>query len=616
MNNQNYTANDIETLNFRDAIRTRIEMYMGSADNQGVLQCIREIASNCLDEAIMGYGKNITIELYEENKVTISDEGRGCPFGKREDGTEALEAIYMTPHSGGKFSKKTYQSVIGMNGIGGKGVALSSDFFQVDSYRNGEQATLILEKGIKKDFFLKTNTTHCAGTVVTFIPSQEVYKIEKININFEDIKEMCRNWSYLNKGIVFNLKNHITQETISFSSENGLQDLVADNVQTPVHPTPLYFELEDENEKVEVALQWTKGKEKSFVFTNGLHNSEGGTPLTGMKTAITTFMKKQFRGEFDGDMARTGLIFAVSCKTPNPSFANQTKTKINNPSLRGLAQRATGAALSAFQEQYPDEFKSIVDFLSKERKAEQAANRAREAVLTQNKEIAAAAKKKVLMADKLKDAEFLGEEATLLIVEGDSAAGAIIQGRDVDHYGLLPIRGKCINALSNPMEDVLANEEVKAILMAMGITANGAFNPKKLRYGKLGICVDADDDGAHIALLVTALIYALCPEFVLDGRLCWLKAPLYKVVSGGKVNYYFNDSELPKDVKGEITRYKGLGEMKPEDVESAMFGKYQRLEQIKPSPMGLHTLEQIMGKDVQPRKDFVFNNIDFSTIEV
>ena len=616
MNNQNYTANDIETLNFRDAIRTRIEMYMGSADNQGVLQCIREIASNCLDEAIMGYGKNITIELYEGNKVTISDEGRGCPFGKREDGTEALEAIYMTPHSGGKFSKKTYQSVIGMNGIGGKGVALSSDFFQVDSYRNGQQATLILEQGIKKDFFLKNSNTRRTGTVVTFIPSQEVYKIEKIVINFDDIKEMCKNWSYLNKGITFSLKNHITQETIVFNSNNGLQDLVEENAKNPVHSTPIYFELEDENEKIEIALQWTKGKEKSFVFTNGLHNSEGGTPLTGAKTAITNFMKKQFKGEFDGDMARTGLVFAVACKTPNPSFANQTKTKINNPSLRGLAQRATGAALSSFQEQYPDEFKSIIDFLSKERKAEQAAERAREAVLTHTKEINAAAKKKVLMADKLKDAEFLGEDATLLIVEGDSAAGAIIQGRDVDHYGLLPIRGKCINALSNPMEDVLANEEVKAILMAMGITANGTFNPKKLRYGKLGICVDADDDGAHIALLVTALIYSLCPEFVVDGRLCWLKAPLYKVEYAGKTNYYFTENDLPANCKGDITRHKGLGEMQPEDVEQSMFGKYQRLEQIVPSQDGFITLEHLMGKDVQPRKEFVFNNIDFSTIEV
>ena len=616
MNKQNYTANDIETLNFRDAIRTRIEMYMGSADNQGVLQCVREIASNCLDEAIMGYGNLITIELFEGNKVTITDEGRGCPFGKREDGTEALEAIFMTPHSGGKFSNKTYQSVIGMNGIGGKGVALSSDFFQVDSFRDGQQATLILEKGLKQNFFLKENKNHKNGTVVTFIPSQEVYKIETIFINFEDLKDMCRNWSYLNKNISFSLVNHCTGETVKYCSKNGLQDLITTNTKDPVHSTPLYFELEDGNEKVEVAMQWTKGKEKSFVFTNGLHNSEGGTPLTGMKTAITTFMKKQFKGEFDGDMARTGLVFAVACKTPNPSFANQTKTKINNPSLRGLAQRATGAALSSFQEQHPDEFKSIIDFLSKERKAEQAAERAREAVLTHTKEINAAAKKKVLMADKLKDAEFLGEDATLLIVEGDSAAGAIIQGRDVDHYGLLPIRGKCINALSNPMEDVLANEEVKAILMAMGITANGTFNPKKLRYGKLGICVDADDDGAHIALLVTALIYSLCPEFVLDGRLYWLKAPLYRVSQAGKIKYYFTDAELPVNCKGEITRYKGLGKMDPEDVEQSMFGEYQRLEQIIPSQEGIYTLESLMGKDVQPRKEFVFNNIDFSTIEV
>jgi DNA gyrase subunit B len=618
----NYGINDIETLSFRDGVRQRIAMYLGSADMQGVYNAIQEIISNSIDEFYMGYGDKIEIGLCDSPQgqvITITDHGRGIPFGIKEDGTNVLVDIFSKPHTGGKFNDKVYNSVAGLNGIGAKATCLSSLKFAVSVVRDGKRAMANWEKGELIDY-KEMDAKNCAyGTSIQFILDPEVYNLEPINIDYNVLCNKCKNLSYLTKGLTFDLKNYDKNgaETHNvYCAKNGILDLVEDNVTSPIHSTPLYFELEDENEKVEVALQWTKGKEKSFVFTNGLHNSEGGTPLTGMKTAITTFMKKQFRGEFDGDMARTGLIFAVSCKTPNPSFANQTKTKINNPSLRGLAQRATGAALSAFQEQYPDEFKSIIDFLSKERKAEQAANRAREAVLTQNKEIAAAAKKKVLMADKLKDAEFLGEEATLLIVEGDSAAGAIIQGRDVDHYGLLPIRGKCINALSNPMEDVLANEEVKAILMAMGITANGTFNPKKLRYGKLGICVDADDDGAHIALLVTALIYALCPEFVLDGRLCWLKAPLYKVVSGGKVNYYFNDSELPKDVKGEITRYKGLGEMKPEDVESAMFGKYQRLEQIDPSPMGLHTLEQIMGKDVQPRKDFVFNNIDFSTIEV
>jgi DNA gyrase subunit B len=618
----NYGINDIETLSFRDGVRQRIAMYLGSADMQGVYNAIQEIISNSIDEFYMGYGNEIAIALTEKPDcqiVTITDHGRGIPFGIKEDGSNVLVDIFSKPHTGGKFNDKVYNSVAGLNGIGAKATCLSSLKFSVSVSREGKNALATWEKG-ELTLYKEMELKNCKyGTSIQFILDPEVYNLEPIDIKYEELCKKCKNLSYLTKGLTFKLY-HVDEngkETCNtYCAKNGILDLVEENAKTPIHSSPIYFELEDGNEKVEIALQWTKEKEKSYVFTNGLHNSEGGTPLTGIKTAITTFMKKQFKGEFDGDMARTGLVFAVSCKTPNPSFANQTKTKINNPSLRGLAQRATGQALQDFQSQKPDEFKAIIDFLAKERKAEQAANKAREAVLTQNKEAAAAAKKKVLMADKLKDAEFLGEDATLLIVEGDSAAGAIIQGRDVDHYGLLPIRGKCINALSNPMEDVLANEEVKAILLAMGITAGGGYNPKKLRYGKLGICVDADDDGAHIALLVTALIYSLCPEFVLDGRLCWLKAPLYKVVSGGKSNYYFSDSELPKNAKGEITRYKGLGEMKPEDVENAMFGKYQRLEQIEPSQAGINTLENLMGKEVQPRRDFVFNNIDFSTIEV
>ena len=488
-----YTANDIETLDFRSAIRKRIEMYLGSADNQGVLQCAREIISNCIDEAIMGYGNKITIDYLGNNRLRITDEGRGCPFGIREDGTEALEAIYMTPHSGGKFSDKTYQSVIGANGIGGKGVALSSDEFIVTSTRDGKRATLKIKNGFKESFTIEDVPTSLHGTVVEYVPSQEVYRLETIKTDFEAIKIMCKDWSYLNKGITFILNNYETKERITYLSKNGLLDLIKDYADRPIHANPAYHYMKEGNIEIEVALLWTKGKEKSFTYTNGLCQPEGGTSLTGVKTAITNFVKKQFKGEYDGDLARSGLVYAVACKIPNPSFANQTKSKINNGELRGIAQRATSTALETFMNRCPNDFKAVMDALATERKAEQAAERARRQIIEAAKSVERDQKKKVFASDKLKDAEFLGENSTLLIAEGDSALGGLALGRDHTKYGIMAIRGKIINALSNSDEKVYANEEIKLLLSAMNIVP-GKYDSKKLRYGKLAICSDADSD--------------------------------------------------------------------------------------------------------------------------
>lgn len=486
-----YTANDIETLDFRSAIRKRIEMYLGSADNQGVLQCAREIISNCIDEAIMGYGNKITIDYLGNNRLRITDEGRGCPFGVREDGTEALEAIYMTPHSGGKFSDKTYQSVIGANGIGGKGVALSSDEFIVTSTRDGKRATLKIKNGFKESFTMEEVSPSLHGTIVEYVPSQEVYRLETIRTDFESIKIMCKDWSYLNKGITFILNNHETKEKVTYLSKNGLLDLIKDYADRPIHPNPAYHYMKEGNIEVEVALLWTKGKEKSFTYTNGLCQPEGGTSLTGVKTAITNFVKKQFKGEYDGDLARSGLIYAVACKIPNPSFANQTKSKVNNGELRGIAQRATGMALDTFMNRRPNDFKAVMDALATERKAEQAAERARRAVLEKVKEVNNAGKKGMIDADKLADAENLGENAVLLLVEGKSAGGAMQRVRDPKKYGILKLRGKIINALSNDMDKVLANEEVTLFLKATGINISN-YKESKFRYGRVAICVDAD----------------------------------------------------------------------------------------------------------------------------
>ena len=492
---QNYTINDIETLSFKDGVRQRIAMYLGSADMQGVYNAIQEIISNSIDEYYMGYGNEIGIGLCHNElgwMITVTDHARGIPFGIKEDGTNVLVDIFSKPHTGGKFNDKVYNSVAGLNGIGAKATCLSSLRFAVSVVRDGKRAEARWEKGvlthyIEEDWHDKKDH----GTSIQFIPDPEVYNLEPINVDFDVLCARCKNLSYLTKGLTFELVGHEKGQHAKYCAKNGLLDLIKDNAEKAIHSTPAYHTIVEGNVECEVALMWTKGKEKSFTFTNGLCQSEGGTSLTGVKTAITNFVKKQFKGEFDGDLARAGLVYAVSCKVPNPSFANQTKTKINNPELRGIAQRATGTALDTFMNRRPNDFKAVMDALATERKAEQAAERARRAVLEKVKEVNNAGKKGMIDVDKLADAENLGENAVLLLVEGKSAGGAMQRVRDPKKYGILKLRGKIINALSNDMDKVLANEEVTLFLKATGINISN-YKESKFRYGKVAICVDAD----------------------------------------------------------------------------------------------------------------------------
>ena len=376
---------------------------------------------------------------------------------------------------------------------------------------------------------------------------------------------------------------------------------------------------EDEIE-CEVAMQWAADrKEHWYVFTNGLANVEGGTSLTGVKTAITNFFKKKFKGEFSPEVARSGLFYVVNCKVPNPSFANQTKTKVNNPELRGLAQRATGQMLDDFSRRYVGEFDSIIELLTKELKAERAAERARKQVLEASKEIEKNQKKKVFASDKLKDAEFLGQNSILLLAEGDSALGGLAQGRDYTRYGIMALRGKIINCLSNPEEKIFNNEEIKLLLSAMNIVP-GKYNSSKLRYGKLAICTDADSDGYHIGLLIMAALQYLAPEFIQEGRLCWLRSPLYIEEYKGKEIYYFTDEELEEakkknKIKGHLQRNKGLGALEAEQARNSMFSsEYQRLDVMEWDGEAIDLLYNLMGEDVEPRRDFIMEKVDFSKV--
>ena len=616
-----YNAQSIETLSFRDAIRSRVAMYMGSADNMGVLQCLREIITNSIDEATMGFGKRITVDLYKDNRVRIGDEGRGCPFGKRDDGTEALEAIYTMAHSGAKFNDKIFQNVAGQNGIGGKGVALSAEEFCVISYRDGQYAKLELYNGVKTNFETGTQTMGDkarTGTIVEFVPSQEVYNLEPINIKFEDVKKMCRDWSYLSKGISFILTDHATGEHVTYLSKNGLLDFMKDNTEKFLHKTPMHITLADGGAETEIVMAWTNSRaEEWHVFTNGLENVEGGTSLTGIKTALTNFFKKKLKGEGSPDILRKGLFYAVSCKVPNPSFANQTKTKVNNGELRGLCQRATTQMLEEFEYRHGDEFQRILDLLIKELKAEAAAERARKQVLEAVKDVEKNQKKKVFASDKLKDAEFLGEGSTLLLVEGLSAASSVAMARDEKKFGILALRGKPINAFSNDEEKFYQNEEIKLLLSAMNIIP-GKYDAKKLRYGKIGILSDADADGYAIGLLIMCALYKVAPQFIAEGRLYWMRSPLYIVKNGKSESYFYTDEEFNAArgrIKGEVTRAKGLGALSAEQARTSMFTpEYQRFEQLVPDGATLELLSQLMGKDSTPKYNFIFENIDFSQI--
>ena len=615
-----YDINDIQSLNFREGVRTRVQMYLGSDDLEGTYQAFKEIVNNSTDEAIAGYGDKIEIEVDEkENVIKVRDYGRGVPFGTREDGENVLVSIYTKSHTGGKFNDSVYKNVSGLNGIGAKCVCLSSEWFKVTSHRDGKTAYASFKKGFLEKYDDSKKQAGPTGTLIEFKPDKEVFKTGEIGYSFEKICRDIQDISYLYSGITFEVKNTNTGLVNSYCAQNGIVDFVKDNLPEPLHGHVITDTIEDGEDKMEIAFQWGSKHEESYVFVNGLRCPEGGSPITGAKGAITRTFNALAGESFDGEAIRHNLFYVINCSVATPSFANQTKTKINNANLRTMASNCFSNALKSMMNNYRDEFYSIVDMLKKIAKAEAAAERARRQVLDATKDIEKNQKRKVFASDKLKDAEYLGQGSTLLICEGDSAMGGMTQARDYTKYGILAIRGKIINCLSNNEEDIFQNEEIKLLLSAMNITP-GKYDPKKLRYGKIGICTDADSDGYHIGLLIMAALAKLAPDFIKEGRLCWLRSPLFIATSGKKKSYYYNDDEFNKAkaaglVKGEVHRCKGLGTLSPEEARESMFtDKFQRLDKMEYSPDGMKLLEALMGEAVAPRRDYIFKHVDFSEV--
>lgn len=483
-----YTAENIKHLDTRNAMRQRIQMYLGSDDTDGIYQAFKEIINNSTDEALAGYGNKIHIQVDEEhNSIQVRDYGRGVPFGII-DGRNILVAIYTESHTGGKFDKGAYKNSSGLNGIGGTAVCMSSETFFVKSIRDGKIAEAKFEKGNLIDYSEKTNNTNETGTIVGFIPDKEVFQNMTETFTYDRICSEIKNISYLNKGIHFIIEATDGRKQ-EFYSENGIADFIKDNISKPLMRAPIICSAKDDTDEVEVAFMWTGDVGTSYVFVNGLYCPEGGSPVTGAKTTITTSIKRLSKKDFDPELIRKGLVYAINCKVANPSFANQTKSKINNPNLRTLVSQAFKEGLEEFSN--VPEFASIIEMMIKFQKAEKAADKAREAILSHTKEMSDIRKNKLAFIDKLSDAENLGQDAVLCIVEGDSAGDSVAIGRDTKKYGILRIRGKMKNCLKAEDEEIYKNEEIKMLLYSLGIDINN-YDPKKLRYGKVAILVDPD----------------------------------------------------------------------------------------------------------------------------
>lgn len=487
----NYNIDNIQHLETREAIRQKVPMYLGSDDTEGTYQSLKEIINNSTDEALAGYGDTIEIRFNSKNNmISVRDFGRGVPFGIK-DGRNILVAIYTESHTGGKFDKGAYKNSSGLNGIGGTAVCMSSEFFEVTSSRDGMFATATFEKGVLKNYkeekWNKKDTP--TGTTVIFKPDKEVFKNMEEEFSYERICSEMKNISYLNKGVHFKIIDVQSGAEKEYYSENGIADFIKDNIEKPLMSSPIIISKTDGIDEIEIAFMWTGGSYKEYVFVNGLYCPEGGSPVTGAKTTITTSMKRLTGKDFSPELIRKGLVFAINCKVANPSFANQTKSKINNPNLRTLASAAFKEGLENFAN--TGSFASIVEMMVKFQKAEKAADKAREAVLSHTKEMNEIRKNKLAFIEKLSDAEQLGQDAILCIVEGDSAGSSVAMGRDTKKYGILRIRGKMKNCLKAEDEEVYKNEEIKLLLYALGIDINN-YNSSKLRYGKVAICVDAD----------------------------------------------------------------------------------------------------------------------------
>ena len=622
-NGRKYTADEIQVLTGLEPVRKRPGMYIGSTGPRGLHHLVYEVMDNSIDEALAGVCDTIKVVINKDNSIIVEDNGSGIPVETHpQTGKSTVETVLTILHAGGKFNNNAYKVSGGLHGVGVSVVNALSEYLIATVKRDGKKYTQRFERGVAVSELEVIGDSDTTGTIIEFKPDSEIF--DDVVYNFETLEYRFREMAFLNKGVKIFLEDKRTNVKKKFHYEGGIKSFVEhiNKNKTPIQKDIMYFEAEKDDTTVELAMQYTDGySENVYTFANNINTQEGGTHLSGFRTALTRSINdygrkygyiKEKEENFQGDDVREGLSAVLSVKLMEPQFEGQTKTKLGNSETRGIVETLTYDFISNFLEENPKVGKTILEKTVNAARAREAARKARE--ISRKRSIL----DNTTLPGKLADCQESDIEVTeIFIVEGDSAGGSAKQGRDKRFQAILPLKGKIMNVEKARLDKVLGYEEIRAMITAFGTGIGSEFDMEKLRYGKIIIMTDADVDGAHIRTLLLTFFYRYMKELILDGHVYIAQPPLYKVSKGRKEHYVYSDRELEKLLEEigrtnySIQRYKGLGEMNPEQLWETTMDPENRIllkVNVEDAVAADEIFTKLMGDKVRPRREFIQKN--------
>ncbi len=623
---EEYTADDIQVLKGLEGVRKRPAMYIGDTSENGLHELVKEIVNNSIDEAMAGRCSRIDVTITPQGTARIQDNGRGIPtdFHVAEN-KSGVEVVMTMLHAGGKFDNKAYQVSGGLHGVGASVVNALSEWCTVEVWQKGKVHLQRYARGVPETDLEVTGDTDQTGTIIEFKPDAEIF--ETVEFGFEFIAVRLRELAFLTRGVEINVRDERSGEADRYLYEGGVQEFVRflNEGRSVLHPDPIYLQGKRDEVVVEVAMQYNDSyQETLFTYANNIKTDEGGTHLVGFRSALTRTINtyanrnnllKNVKFNISGDDTREGIAAVVSVKVPEPQFEGQTKGKLGNSEVKGIVDSFVSEALSTYLEENPDIAKRIVDKIVEAGRAREAARKARE--LTRRKGVLDGG----ALPGKLADCSIRDPDQTeIFLVEGDSAGGSAAMARDQSFQAVLPMFGKPLNVEKARIDRVLGNDKLLPLITALGTSLGEDYNFEKLRYGKIIIMADADVDGSHIRTLIMTFFFRYMRDLIEKGKLYLAQPPLFQVKKGKQELYAFDQAERDRHITSlggnghgdgrgiVIQRYKGLGEMNPEQLwETTMDPERRTLLQvaIDYAVEADHLFTLLMGEQVEPRREFI-----------